>query len=153
MLDNTVAGGIWFYPHDGVLSGLRKGSCIEKSLESETCSTHQSSNRHALGTSYVLSCRISQACAHSLLAHVEHKSVSAWISQIDFYYANNHVDGEMNPSPTPIFNPEDHIGKKILMDKKEDGCQTRETIVRLIEDHESSIQDNPVRIKNSPITQ
>jgi hypothetical protein len=66
---------------------------------------------------------------------------------------NNHIDGEINPNPTPVFNPEVLIGKKILMDKKEDGCQTRATIVKLIEDHESSIHDNLVRIEFSPITQ
>jgi hypothetical protein len=60
---------------------------------------------------------------------------------------NNHVDGEMNSTPTPVFNPEDLIGKTILMDKQEDSCQTRATIVKLIEDHESSIHDNCVRIK------
>jgi hypothetical protein len=35
--------------------------------------------------------------------------------------ANNYVDGKMNPIPTPVFNPEDLIGKTFLIDKQEDG--------------------------------
>ena len=52
-----------------------------------------------------------------------------------------------NQMPSPIFNPEELIGRSFLMNKQEDGQQFRGRIVQLIEDHESSVKDNPTRIK------
>jgi hypothetical protein len=37
--------------------------------------------------------------------------------------------------PSPIFNPEDLIGRTFLMDEQEDGQKFRGRIVELIEDH------------------
>jgi hypothetical protein len=51
------------------------------------------------------------------------------------------------PTPTPVFKPEDLIGRSFLMDKQEDGQQHRGRIVELIEDHDSMVEDNPTRIK------
>jgi hypothetical protein len=51
------------------------------------------------------------------------------------------------PPPSPIFNPEDLIGKTFLMDEQEDGQTLRGLIVELIEDHESKVEDNPTRIQ------
>ena len=51
------------------------------------------------------------------------------------------------PDPTPVFNPEDLIGRTFLMDPKADGQKFRATITDLLEDHESKLEDNPTRIK------
>ena len=48
---------------------------------------------------------------------------------------------------SPIFNPEDLVGRTFLMDAQEDGQWFRARIVKLVEDHDSSLQENPVRIK------
>jgi hypothetical protein len=51
------------------------------------------------------------------------------------------------PLPSPVFNPQDLIGQSFLMDEQPDGQRARGKIVQLIEDHESSLEDNPTRIK------
>jgi hypothetical protein len=50
-------------------------------------------------------------------------------------------------SPSPVFNPQDLIGRSFLMDKQSNGRKARATITQLLEDHESSLDDNPTRIK------
>jgi hypothetical protein len=50
-------------------------------------------------------------------------------------------------SPSSVFNPQDLIGWSFLMDKQSDGQKPRATIIQLLEDHESSLDDNPTRIK------
>jgi hypothetical protein len=52
-----------------------------------------------------------------------------------------------NTSPTPVFNPQDLIGRSFLMDKQSDGQKPRATITLLLEDHECLLEDNPTRIK------
>jgi hypothetical protein len=49
--------------------------------------------------------------------------------------------------PSPVFNPEDLIGRSFFMDKQEDGQQFRGRIVALLEDHESTLEDNPTRLQ------
>jgi hypothetical protein len=62
--------------------------------------------------------------------------------------ASTHTDGtNSNAPPPPVFNPEDLIGRSSLMDKKKDGQQFRGRILELVEDHESKVEDNPIRIK------
>ena len=51
------------------------------------------------------------------------------------------------PPPSPVFNPEDLIGRTFLLDVNDDGERHRARIVKLIEDHESKVEDNPTRIK------
>jgi hypothetical protein len=51
------------------------------------------------------------------------------------------------PLPSPVFNPQDLIGWSFLMDEQPDGQKTRGKTVQLIEDHESSLEDNPTRIQ------
>jgi hypothetical protein len=51
------------------------------------------------------------------------------------------------PLPSPVFNPQDLIGRSFLMDEQPDGQRARGKIVQLIEDHESSLEDNPTRIQ------
>jgi hypothetical protein len=48
------------------------------------------------------------------------------------------------PLPSPMFNPQDLIGRSFLMDEKPDGQKARGQILQLIEDHESSLEDNPL---------
>jgi hypothetical protein len=50
-------------------------------------------------------------------------------------------------SPSPVFNPQDLIGRSFLMDKQSDGQRPRATITQLLEDHESKLEDNPTRMK------
>jgi hypothetical protein len=50
------------------------------------------------------------------------------------------------PAP-PVLDPQDLVGRTFLMDKQEDGQQHRAKIVRLIEDFENTVTDNPTRIK------
>jgi hypothetical protein len=50
-------------------------------------------------------------------------------------------------SPSPFFNPQDLIGHSFLMDKQSDGQKPRATITQLLEDHESSLEENPTKIK------
>jgi hypothetical protein len=49
-------------------------------------------------------------------------------------------------SPSPVFNPQDLIGRSFLMDKQSDEQKPRATIVQLLEDHESSLDENPTQI-------
>ena len=49
--------------------------------------------------------------------------------------------------PIPVVNPEDLIGHTFLLDPQKDGHQFRARIVKAVEDHESSLQDNPTRIQ------
>jgi hypothetical protein len=51
------------------------------------------------------------------------------------------------PSPSPVFNPQDLIGRSFLMGERADGRQARVRIVQLIEYQESSLEENPTRIK------
>jgi hypothetical protein len=51
------------------------------------------------------------------------------------------------PLPSPVFNPQDLIGRSFLMDEQPYGQRARGKIVQLIEDHESSLEDNPTRIQ------
>jgi hypothetical protein len=51
------------------------------------------------------------------------------------------------PLPSPVFNPQDLIGCPLLMEEQPDGQKARGQIVQLIEDYESSVEDNPARIK------
>jgi hypothetical protein len=64
---------------------------------------------------------------------------------------SRHDLGEYRPaspiSPSPVFNPQDLIGRSFLMDKQADGQRPRGTLVQMLEDHESSLEDNPTRIK------
>jgi hypothetical protein len=46
-----------------------------------------------------------------------------------------------------VFNPQDLIGQSFLMDEQPDGQRARGKIVQLIDDHESSLADNPTRIQ------
>jgi hypothetical protein len=59
--------------------------------------------------------------------------------------------GEYKPDTTlsrsPVFNPQDLLGHSFLMDKQADGQRPRGTLVQLLEDHESSIEENTTRIK------
>jgi hypothetical protein len=57
------------------------------------------------------------------------------------------TDTAASASPPSLINPEDLIGRSFLMDKQEDDQQYRGRIVQLIEDHESMVEDNPIRIK------
>jgi hypothetical protein len=59
--------------------------------------------------------------------------------------ATDEINAESPPSP--IFNPEDLIGRTFLMDEQEDGKKFRRRIVELIEDQESKVEDNPTRIQ------
>jgi hypothetical protein len=62
-----------------------------------------------------------------------------------------HIMDESKPDdtvlPSPVFNPEDLIGRSFLMDKQPDGQRPRATITQPLEDHESKLEDNPTRIK------
>jgi hypothetical protein len=50
-------------------------------------------------------------------------------------------------SPSPVFNPQDLIGRSFLMDQQSDGQRPRAANTQLLEDHESKLEDNPTRIK------
>jgi hypothetical protein len=50
------------------------------------------------------------------------------------------------PPPSPIFNPEDLIGRTFLMDEQEDSQKYRGRLVELIGFDESKVEDNPTRI-------
>jgi hypothetical protein len=52
-----------------------------------------------------------------------------------------------DPPPPPSFNPEDQIGCSFHMDKQEDRQQFRGEIGKLIEDHESMVEENPTGIR------
>jgi hypothetical protein len=51
------------------------------------------------------------------------------------------------PLPSSVFNPQDLIGRSFLIDEQPDGQKARGQIVQIIKDHESSLEDNPTRIK------
>ena len=59
------------------------------------------------------------------------------------------VTGNANHPDTsaPVFDPEDLIGRTFLMDRQEDGQRFRARIVKLVEDHETDVEENPTRIK------
>jgi hypothetical protein len=46
-----------------------------------------------------------------------------------------------------MFNPDDLVGRTFLLDKEHDGQQFRARILKLIQDHESKLEENPTRIK------
>jgi hypothetical protein len=48
---------------------------------------------------------------------------------------------------SPVFNPGDLVGRTFLMDKNLDGQRFRARIVKLIEDHENNVEQNPTRLK------
>lgn len=56
--------------------------------------------------------------------------------------ATNHV-----PPPVPIINPDDLVGRTFLMDEDDTGQRFRARIVKLVEDHESTLEENPTRVK------
>jgi hypothetical protein len=62
---------------------------------------------------------------------------------LDLLEAEN---GETKAS-APIFDPQDLVGCTFLLDEQEDGQKFRAKIVKLLEDHESELQENPTRIK------
>ena len=51
------------------------------------------------------------------------------------------------PSDSPVFDPNDLVGRTFLMDEQEDGQRHRARIVKLVEDHEDNVKDNPTLIK------
>jgi hypothetical protein len=62
--------------------------------------------------------------------------------------ASTHTDEiSADPPPSPIFKPEELIGRTFLMDEQENGQKFTGRIVVLIEDHESMVEENPTRIK------
>ena len=54
---------------------------------------------------------------------------------------------EESQTGPPLFDPEDLVGRTFLMDEREDGQRFRARIVKLLDDHESELHDNPTRIK------
>ena len=56
-------------------------------------------------------------------------------------------DGESTQLSTPVFNPEDLVGRTFLLDKEDDGQRHRAKIVELIEDFENDVNQNPTLIK------
>jgi hypothetical protein len=65
----------------------------------------------------------------------------------------SHIMDESKPAdtvtPSPVFNPEDLIGWSFLMDEQPDGQRPRATVIQLLKDHESKLEDNPTRINSS----
>ena len=59
----------------------------------------------------------------------------------------NEPENEQVPRDTPVFKLEDLVGQTFLMDEQNDGQRFRARIVKLIEDHESDLDDNPTRMK------
>jgi hypothetical protein len=57
------------------------------------------------------------------------------------------ISGPMQAPPDTVFNPADHVGLTFLLDKQEDGKQFRARIVKLLEDHENNVENNPTRLK------
>jgi Reverse transcriptase (RNA-dependent DNA polymerase) len=57
------------------------------------------------------------------------------------------VDGEAKPESPPIFHPEDLVGRTFLLDEQKDGQKHRAKIVKMSEDHETSVEENPTRLK------
>jgi len=54
---------------------------------------------------------------------------------------------ETTHTPSPVSDPRDLIGMTFLMDEDETGNKYRARIVELVEDYDSSLTDNPNRIK------
>ena len=54
---------------------------------------------------------------------------------------------DQDTSSTPIFDPEDLVGRSVLLDEQPDGQRFRARIVELVDDHESKVEDNPTRLK------
>jgi Reverse transcriptase (RNA-dependent DNA polymerase) len=59
---------------------------------------------------------------------------------------SNH-DTTADPTPPPIFNPEELIGRSFLMGKNSNGEVIRAKIVKMLDDYESNIKDNPTMVK------
>ena len=59
--------------------------------------------------------------------------------------SSNHLDPDQSSSP--VFDPEDLVGRTFLLDPQKDGQKHRARIVKLIEDHENDVDKNPTRIK------
>jgi hypothetical protein len=70
-------------------------------------------------------------------------------SRDDFSNINNMDEYKLadTPLPSPVFTPQDLIGRSFPMDEQPDGQRARGKIVQLIEGHESSLEDNPTRIQ------
>jgi hypothetical protein len=69
-------------------------------------------------------------------------------SDIDKTVADVGVDHDRSErTNTLIFNPQDLVGRTFLLDPQEDGQKHRTRIVRLIDDFESTVAQNPTRIK------
>jgi hypothetical protein len=51
------------------------------------------------------------------------------------------------PLPSPVFNPQDLIGRSFLMDEQPDGQRAKGEIVQLIEYLESSLEENPTMVQ------
>ena len=62
---------------------------------------------------------------------------------------DDNIDSLINPDvpPSPVFDPEDLIGRTFLMDQQSDGQKFRAKVTEMVEDHESQLLDNPTRIK------
>ena len=61
--------------------------------------------------------------------------------------ANGETKGDPPNLGMPVFHPSDLIGRTFLKDPDEDGQRFRARIVRMIEDHDSDIEENPTRVK------
>ena len=76
----------------------------------------------------------------------ESKHISTPISH-DSTSPDSGENKENGEPPSAVFNPEDLVGRTFLLDPQEDGQRFRARIVKLIEDHEESVEDNPTRLK------
>ncbi|MEL7196229.1 MAG: reverse transcriptase domain-containing protein [Bacteroidota bacterium] len=54
---------------------------------------------------------------------------------------------EKNKNSIPVFSPSDLVGRTFLMDEQEDGQRLRARIIEAIEDHETSVEQNPTKIR------
>jgi hypothetical protein len=89
-----------------------------------------------------------RACMSGGESHIPHGPLKDRSNLDKSKPASTHTDEiSTDPPPSPIFNPEDLIGRTFLMDEKEYGQKHRGQIVELIEDHESLLEENPTRIK------
>ncbi|MEL7196406.1 MAG: reverse transcriptase domain-containing protein, partial [Bacteroidota bacterium] len=61
------------------------------------------------------------------------------------------LEAELDPGETEeddnTVDPEELIGRTFLTEEQEDGQKYRARIVKMVEDHESSVEENPTRIK------
>ncbi len=56
--------------------------------------------------------------------------------------------GHQDAAPTtPVFHPEDLVGRTFLLDPQEDGQRHWACIVKLVQDHEDDLAQNPSRLK------